>query len=157
MNIARFKHLFILSGMALLAVGGIVFDRPAYTKGVSYHGINNIVLNSGEVIHSEERLIIGDTLSLAVIDKSDANLNYASLSARAVSFGRTTLELEIQQVQSSRRNPPSRLSEVPDVFFGRLYGLATGAALHLEFLPTQVENTICYHTRELDYVRCLSR
>jgi hypothetical protein len=157
MNIARFKHLFILSGMALLAVAGIVFDRPAYTKGVSYHGTNNIFLNSGEVIHSEERLIIGDTLNLAVIEKSAANLNYTSLSARAVSFGRTSLELEIQQAQSSRSNPLSGLSEVPDVFFGRQYGLATGAALHLEFLPTQVENTICYHTQELDYVRCLSR
>ena len=157
MNVVRFKHLFILSGMALLALAGVVFDRPAYTRGVSYHGTNNIVLGSGEMIHSEERLIIGDTLSLAVIEKSEANLNYASLTAKAVSFGRRSLELEIQQGQSSRSNPLSGLSEVPDVFFGRQYGLATGAALHLEFLPTQVENTICYYAQELDYVRCLYR
>lgn len=157
MNIARYKHLFILSGMALLALAAMVFDRPAYTRGVSYHGTNSIVLNSGEEIHSEERMIFGETSSLAVIEKSEANMNYASLSAKAVSFGRRSLELEIQQAQSSRRNPLSGLSEVPDVFFGRQYGLATGASLHLEFLPTRVENTICYYTRELDYVRCLNR
>ncbi|MCY1552469.1 hypothetical protein D9M68_888660 [compost metagenome] len=92
-----------------------------------------------------------------MIEKSEANLNYASLTAKAVSFGRRSLELEIQQGQSSRSNPLSGLSEVPDVFFGRQYGLATGAALHLEFLPTQVENTICYYAQELDHVRCLYR
>lgn len=137
MSIAHFKHLFILSTLALLALGGIVFDRPVYTEGVSYHGANVIFLNGGQVIRVEERLIIGDTLSIAMMEKAQSNVSYASLVARTVSSGRRSLEVEIQETKSTRTHPTAELSEVPDVIFGRQYSLVKGAPLNLEFLPTR--------------------
>ncbi|MOA55688.1 hypothetical protein D3C78_1795210 [compost metagenome] len=51
----------------------------------------------------------------------------------------------------------ARLSEVPDLLFDRQYGLATGATLHLQFLPVPDNRVICYYAREIDNVRCLNR
>ncbi|WP_044870451.1 hypothetical protein [Pseudomonas sp. LFM046] len=157
MKLGRVKHGFILGGLALLAVAGLVFERPAYTRGVSYHGANTILLNDGTPIRSEERLIIGDVLSLAAMERVGSEVNYASLSADVVDFGARSLDVRLQKAKTSRSSPLERLSEIPDVFFGRQYGLATGATLRLEFLPVPDSKVICYYAREIDNVRCLNR
>ncbi len=157
MTLSRFKHALILGGLALLAVAGLVIDRPAYTRGVSYHGANNILLNDGTLIRSEERIIIGDVFSFAAMERVASEVNYGSLVAEVVDSGPRNLELRLQKANTSRARPMERLSEIPDVFFGRQYGLATGALLRLEFLPVPDSGVICYYAREIDNLRCLSR
>ncbi|QEY62018.1 hypothetical protein FXN65_08030 [Metapseudomonas lalkuanensis] len=157
MMLRRYKHAFILGGLALLAVAGLLIDHAAYSRGVSYHGANRIVLNDGTLIRSEERVIIGDVLSFAAMERVGSEVNYASLLADVVHVGPRSLELELQKAQTSRAKPMQQLSEIPDVFFGRQYGLATGATLRLEFLPVSDDRVICYYAREIDNVRCLNR
>lgn len=147
----------MLVGLALLALAGLLYDDPAYTRGVSYHGTNTIVLNDGVQLRSEERLIIGDVLSLAAMERAGADVNYGSLDAQVVTTGPRHIEARLLQARTSRSRPLERLREVPDVLFNRQYGLATGAMLRLEFLPVPQANVICYYAREIDSVRCLNR
>ncbi len=156
MILRRYKHAFILGGLALLAVAGLVFDRPAYRLGVSYHGTSDIVLNDGARIRLEERLIIGEKMSFAAMERVASEVNYASLVADVLHFGPRSIDVRLQKAQTSRARPMERMSEIPDVMFGRQYGLATGATMRLEFLPAP-EGAICYYAREIDNFRCLNR
>ncbi|BAN49809.1 hypothetical protein [Metapseudomonas resinovorans] len=157
MMLRRYKHALILGGMALLAIAGLVFDAPAYTRGVSYHGFNDILLSDGTYSRLEERLIIGDVSSFAAMERVGEEVNYASLTADVVHFGPRSLDVRLQKAVTSRARPMTRLSEMPDLLFDRQYGLATGATLRLQFLPVQDSRVICYYAREIDNVRCLNR
>ncbi|MDH4580556.1 hypothetical protein E8F20_01555 [Pseudomonas sp. BN415] len=157
MKLRRYTHAFILGGLALLAIAGLVLDRPAYTRGVSYHGASAIVLNDGTRISLEERLIIGDVMSFAAMERVAGEVSYASLVADVVHFGPRSLDVRLQKAQTSRAKPMARMSEIPDVLLGRQYGLAIGATLRLEFLPVADDKVICYYAREIDNVRCLNR
>lgn len=157
MMLHRYKHAFILGGLALLALAGLASDPAVYSQGVSYHGANRILLNDGTLIRSEERVIISDVLSFAAMERVGAEVNYASLLADVEHVGPRSLELRLQKAQTSRARPMQELGEIPDVFFGRQYGLATGAKLRLEFLPVSDDGVICYYAREIDNVRCLNR
>lgn len=156
MMLRRYKHAFILGGLALLAVAGLMVDRAAYRLGVSYHGSSAIVLNDGARIRLEERLIIGDVTSFAAMERVGPEVNFASLVADVVHFGPRSIDIRLQKAQTSRARPMERMSEIPDVMFGRQYGLATGATLRLEFLPAP-DGAICYYAREIDNFRCLNR
>lgn len=156
MMLRRYKHVFILGGLALLAVVGLMIDRSAYRLGVSYHGSSAIVLNDGARIRLEERLIIGDVTSFAAMERVGSEVNFASLVADVVHFGPRSIDIRLQKAQTSRARPMERMSEIPDVLFGRQYGLATGAMLRLEFLPAP-DGAICYYAREIDNFRCLNR
>lgn len=158
MSLGRYKHGFILGGLALLAIAGLLFDNPTYTRGVSYHGSNLIVLNNGSQLRSEERLIIGDDLvSVAAMERLGVDVNYASLEAEVVAAGARHIDARLLKARTSRARPLELMSEIPDVFFGRQYGLASGAMLRLEFLPVPSDRVICYYAREVDNVRCLNR
>lgn len=157
MNLAKFKHAYILGGLALTALAWAALDRPEYMRGVSYHGVNNVALNDGSVIRAETRLIIGDTLNFSLLDNAGAENSSASLVAEILHSSKRHLTIKVENVTNKTTASPAELSDTPDFFFGREYGLAKGATIHLEFLPVPGNKAICYYTKELDHIMCLNR
>lgn len=157
MNLAKFKHAYALGGLALVALTWVALDRPEYMKGVSYHGINSILLNDGSVIRAESRLIIGDTLNFSLLDNAGAGNSSASLVAEILNSTKRHLTVKVENASNKTTASPAELSDTPDFFFGREYGLAKGATIHIEFLPVSDDKVICYYTKELDHIMCLNR